>query len=109
MKICKQPFHYAERKSWNNKQVGVGLSGDNKIGRTRFGSALRRVFERADHGRADSEDGPAGCTRGLDASCSVRRNFIRFGMHHMTFERFAMNGLKRAEAYVQSQLANLHT
>ena len=29
-------------------------------------------------------------------------------MHHMTFERFAVNGLKCAEAHVKRQLANLH-
>jgi len=45
---------------------------------------------------------------GLDAIGGFGRDFVRFGVHHVAFERFAMNGLERTKADVQSKFADFH-
>ncbi len=43
--------------------------------------------------------------RGLDLLRGLLGNFVGLSVHHVTFQRVAVDGLKRAEAHVQRQLA----
>src|SRR5260370_16248931 len=47
--------------------------------------------------------------RRLDALRCFLRNLRPFGVHRMTFERFAVNWMKSAQADIQSELAGLHS
>src|ERR1700680_720208 len=65
-------------------------------------------FERADHSGAYRENRAPRGTRFLNALRGLHGNFVTLSVHHVSFQRFAVDGLKSAEADVQSELADFH-
>src|SRR5439155_25717360 len=65
------------------------------------------VLQRANDSCADGQDGASGITSSLDAIGRLFRNFVALRMHHVPFERFTVNWLKRAEPDVQRKFADL--
>src|ERR1700676_1793166 len=108
MKVGEQGIHNAETKSRGDEQMRFGPPEFNKIVRSCFSSTDSCVFQGAYRGSAYSQDAAPCVFCAGDSFGSVWGDLIRFAMHYVSFECFAANRLKGAQADMKGDLTNFN-
>src|ERR1700726_1081162 len=109
MKVGQQRVNDPKAKSGRDEQTRFRFARRDELAKTCFACAKGCSFQTTHCGRAHRQDGPPGTFRATDALRRLRRNLVRFAVHHMRFHCFRPNGLKSSQSNVQRELANFNS
>src|SRR5579863_83014 len=108
MKIRQKLRDHAKRLAREQKNLCLESARPHRLFlRLTAGNFLRNIFKSSDHRGANRENRSSVAARSPNRSGRRFWNFVRFRMNLMIFQSLGANRLKRAQAHIERDFADL--
>ena len=107
MKVCQQRIHHKKTESRHNEESRFRLAREKQFAGFFSCGTKSRVLQCTHYRRANRQNAASRSAGGHNTLCSLAGDFIAFAVHHVAFQRVAVNRLKSAETHIQRYFADL--